>query len=146
MTGFRKIMVAVDLGEVSAEICGRGVDLARHYDAEVTLIHVIEPIIVEPVYDMMPAVPFELELRHLEAAKRQLEELGGEFAIDPAHCLVQTGATKAELIRLAEEMGADVIVVGSHSRHGVVGRLLGSTAASVLHAASCDVLAVRVRQ
>ncbi len=53
------------------------------------------------------------------------------------------GRPESEIHRIAEEQGADLIVVGSHGRHGLA-LLLGSTANGVLHGASCDVLAVRV--
>jgi universal stress protein A len=142
---FRCILIAVDLGEVSSDVCARGADVARHYQADVTLLHVVEPIIVDPVYDLMPAIPVELEERHLEHAKLELTQLGGHFGINAAQCRIEMGSTKAEIVRLAQAIGADLIVVGSHSRRGVA-RLLGSTAAAVLHAAPCDVLAVRVQR
>jgi universal stress protein A len=53
------------------------------------------------------------------------------------------GRPESEIQRTADEFGADVIVVGSHGRHGLA-LLLGSTANGVLHGATCDVLAVRV--
>ncbi|MGD9522213.1 MAG: universal stress protein [Tepidiphilus sp.] len=143
MSAYSRVLIAVDLGELSTEVCARGVGLARRYGAEAMLVHVIEPIIVDPVYDMMPAVPLELELRHVETARRHLQELGAGFGIDTNGCFVETGPTRDEIIRVATESGAQLIVVGSHSRRGV-GRLLGSTASSVMHAAPCDVLAVRV--
>jgi universal stress protein A len=55
------------------------------------------------------------------------------------------GRPESEIQRTAQSVGADVIVVGSHGRHGLA-LLLGSTANGVLHGASCDVLAVRVGQ
>jgi universal stress protein A len=58
-------------------------------------------------------------------------------------CWVELGATKFEIARVAKENTFDLIVVGSHGRHGVA-LLLGSTANAVLHGAPCDVLAVRV--
>lgn len=145
MSGYSRVLIAVDLGELSAEVCARGVDLARRFGAEAMLVHVIEPIIVDPVYDMMPAIPLELEVHQLETARRQLQEMGAGFGVNGNNCFVETGPTRDEIIRLAEERGVQLIVVGSHSRKGV-GRLLGSTAASIMHAAPCDVLAVRMRQ
>jgi universal stress protein A len=53
------------------------------------------------------------------------------------------GRPEAEIHRVAEELEADLIVVGSHGRHGLA-LLLGSTANGVLHGAKTDVLAVRV--
>jgi universal stress protein A len=58
---------------------------------------------------------------------------------------VELGSPKAEITRVAEEQGVDLIVVGSHGRLGLE-LLLGSTANGVLHAAKCDVLAVRVKE
>jgi universal stress protein A len=53
------------------------------------------------------------------------------------------GLVKAEIFSLVDEVAADLIVVGTHGRHGV-GLLLGSTATSVIHGTPCDVLSVRV--
>ena len=55
------------------------------------------------------------------------------------------GRPETEIHNVAEEIGADLIVVGSHGRHGLA-LIFGSTANGVLHGATCDVLAVRVRQ
>ncbi|MEW8014407.1 MAG: universal stress protein, partial [Candidatus Sedimenticola endophacoides] len=57
--------------------------------------------------------------------------------------LVEVGVPKREIVRVAQEHGADLIVLGSHGRHGLQ-LLLGSTASGVLHLAGCDVLAVRI--
>ncbi|EAW31305.1 hypothetical protein GP2143_07144, partial [marine gamma proteobacterium HTCC2143] len=60
---------------------------------------------------------------------------------DGQHIIV--GRAENEIHSLAEELGAELIVVGSHGRHGIA-LLLGSTANGILHGATCDVLAVRV--
>ena len=54
------------------------------------------------------------------------------------------GSPKTEIVRVANEHKVDLIIVGSHGRHGLA-LLLGSTANGVLHHATCDVLAVRLR-
>ncbi|HEU5398021.1 MAG TPA: universal stress protein, partial [Gammaproteobacteria bacterium] len=53
------------------------------------------------------------------------------------------GSIKAELLRVVTEERIDLIVLGSHERHGLA-LLLGSTEKSILHKAACDVLAVRL--
>ena len=53
------------------------------------------------------------------------------------------GRPEREVHRIAEESDVDLIVVGSHGRHGLA-LILGSTSTSILHGAKCDVLAVRV--
>ncbi|MBS1214978.1 MAG: universal stress protein [Proteobacteria bacterium] len=80
----------------------------------------------------------------VDAAKKRLTAIGETLGI-PAECqYVEIGSPKGEIIRTAEELNIDLIVVGSHGRHGI-GLLLGSTASSVIHHAKCDVLAVRLR-
>ena len=54
------------------------------------------------------------------------------------------GSPKTEIVRVANENKVDLIIVGSHGRHGLA-LLLGSTANGVLHHATCDVLAVRLQ-
>ena len=60
--------------------------------------------------------------------------------------LVEIGPPKSEITRIAEEQEVDLIVVGSHGRHGFVENLLGSTANAVIHHAKCDVLTVKIQE
>jgi len=81
----------------------------------------------------------------VEAAKRRLAAMAADIDVGgPVTQWVELGATKQEIVRIAATQGVDLIVIGSHGRHGI-GRLLGSTANAVLHGAGCDVLAVRIR-
>jgi universal stress protein A len=91
--------------------------------------------------------PFEVDLTDemVESAKTRLSSLAATHGIPEDHCWVEVGSPKVEIIRVAGEIHADLIVVGSHGRHGL-GLLLGSTASSVIHHAACDVLAVRARE
>ena len=56
---------------------------------------------------------------------------------------IEIGTIKSEIVRVANELGADLIVLGGYERHGLA-LLLGSTESSILNAAPCDVLAVRL--
>ncbi|WP_339891630.1 universal stress protein, partial [Neptuniibacter pectenicola] len=58
---------------------------------------------------------------------------------------VATGQTESEIHRIAKELEIDLIIVGSHGRHGIA-LLLGSTANGILHGATCDVLAIRIKE
>ena len=143
MAGYTNILIAVDFSKATDAICEKAADLARRHQASLALVHVVEPIIVDPVYDVVPAVPAELELEQTKQARKELHRLGDRYGIPPERCWVASGITKTEILRSAEQNGVDLIVVGSHGRHGV-DLLLGSTANAVLHGAKCDVLAVRV--
>ena len=58
------------------------------------------------------------------------------------HLMLEKGSTKMSIVKLAKKIGADLIITGSHGRHGLV-NLLGSTASGILHGADCDVLVVK---
>jgi universal stress protein A len=90
---------------------------------------------------LMPAVQIEDEL--MGRARQRLLALGTQLGIPATSCRVETGNVKAEIVRIARERHADLIVMGSRERHGL-SILVNFTEDTVLHAAPCDVLAVRV--
>ena len=98
----------------------------------------------EPVYDLMSSFPADMEERLIENAQRSLRLLAKKLGAANAECRVLVGTPKTAIVQAASESGADLIVLGSHGVHGLE-LLLGSTANAVLHGATCDVLAVRVR-
>lgn len=139
---YKKIMLAVDLTEESNEIASRAVALAESYGAQLHLVHVIEPLSLAYGGDVpmdLSAVQEQIQ----EQAKSHLKDFGNRLNIDADKQHLIFGRPESEIHRVAEEEDADLIVVGSHGRHGLA-LLLGSTANGVLHGASCDVLAVRV--
>lgn len=144
MTEYDRVLVAVDFVEENEAICERARDISRRYHAELAMIHVVEPLVVEPAYDVLPSLPAGLEGEMEHHARKQLLKLGDRYGVAQDCCWVQVGSTKTEILRKAEDWQADLILLGSHGRHGVE-LLLGSTANAVLHGARCDVLAVRVR-
>jgi universal stress protein A len=78
-----------------------------------------------------------------QQASQQTESFADRHGIGADRRHVVLGQPEVEIHAKAEEIGADLIVVGSHGRYGLA-LLMGSTANGVLHGASCDVLAVRV--
>jgi len=75
---------------------------------------------------------------------RNIRERAATFGIDPERVALRIGRPAAEIRAQAEHLKADLIVIGSHGRHGLPSVLLGSTANGVLHGAPCDVLTVRI--
>ena len=142
MRNYRHILAAVDLSPEGACVLERAQDLATRYGAALSLIHVIEPLPVDAAGEaLLPPMSIESELH--ENAERKLRELADQAGVAQSRRHVVMGYTKREIIGFAEENGVDLIVVGSHGRHGLA-LLLGSTANAVLHGAPCDVLAVRI--
>ena len=93
--------------------------------------------------DLVLPEGFDLEQELLDVAARQMTALGERLGVEQENRRVEIGNTGHTILRIAEELGVDLILVGSHGRHGLAA-LLGSTARSVLNGARCDVLAVRV--
>jgi universal stress protein A len=142
MAGYKSVLVAVDLTEHSDAVVRRGMDVARACGAKFSLLHVVEYVPVEPMGEaLLPAVDIEDEL--VEGAQRRLEELARRMGIEDTERRVEKGTIKAEVVRVAEETGADLIVLGSKERHGIA-VMLNLTEDTILHAAPCDVLAVRI--
>jgi universal stress protein A len=142
MQEYRHILLVVDLTEDSVLIGRRAQALAAVLGAEVDLLHVVEYVPVEPMGEtLMPAVQIEDEL--LERAKQRLIALGAQLGVPAASCRVEAGNVKSEIVRIARERHSDLIVLGSRERHGL-SILVNFTEDTVLHAAPCDVLAVRV--
>jgi universal stress protein A len=142
MRDYTHILVAVDLSPEGAQVLHRARDLAQRYDCPLSLIHVIEPLPVDAAGEaLLPPMSIESELH--ENAERKLRELANQASIEHSRRHVVMGYTKREIIGFAESNNVDLIVVGSHGRHGLA-LLLGSTANAVLHGAPCDVLAVRI--
>ncbi len=146
MSGYSKIVVAIDLSSESAIIMKRALDVAE-LESEIHLVYVQEPM--DSVY--MGVVPYgpvfvgmdEVEENLKAELTQKLDRIGDEFniAADSRHLL--NGTPAREIHRFAQEHDMELIVVGTHGQKGVQ-LLLGATANSVLHGSSCDVLAVRI--
>ncbi|MCZ6710286.1 MAG: universal stress protein [Gammaproteobacteria bacterium] len=142
MADYRRIMLAVDLTEESNFVAKRAMAIAKAFAAELHVVHVIEPLSLAYGGDIPMDLSSVQEQIH-EQAKGHLAEFAGNLGVSEDHRYLIFGRPESEIQRLAEAKGADVIIVGSHGRHGLA-LLLGSTANGVLHGATCDVLAVRV--
>ena len=142
MTDYRRIMLAVDLTDESTAVARRATALAQAFDAELHLVHVIEPLSLAYGGDIPMDLSSVQEQIH-DQARSHLAEFAATLNIPADRQYLIFGRPESEIQRVAESKGADVIVVGSHGRHGLA-LLLGSTANGVLHGANCDVLAVRV--
>lgn len=143
---YKHVLVAVDLSEESMQVLDKARETAETHGAKLSLLSVVKPL--TQVYgglDMAPiasgAVSFEEEA--LQRAEAQLQDLAGRYGVAEADVHVLLGAPAHEIREAAKAYQADLIVMGTHGRHGL-GLLLGSTANAVLHGLECDVLVVRV--
>jgi universal stress protein A len=144
MENYKHILMAVDFFENDAVISDKAKDLAERYQAELSIVHVVDNMpITDTVYGL--DLPFDLDLAAelMAAAKSKLAKLAEQLNVSESRTWLEMGSPKQEIIRVANENHVDLIVIGSHGRHGLA-LLLGSTANAVLHHAQCDVLAVRL--
>ena len=142
MVKYKHILLATDFSDGMPGVCAKAHELAKQMGAKLSLIHVVEPL---PGYGYAFIGSAEIEIQLVEEAKKQVAGLGKEYKIAEKDQYVEIGPTKVEINRIAEENDADLIVVGSHGRHGL-GALLGSTANAVIQSAQCDVLTVRIKE
>jgi universal stress protein A len=143
MAAYKKILVLLDLSEGSEQVAMAGRDMAAYSNATMIVLHVVEFVPVEPLGEsLMPTVQIEDDL--IKRARSQLGELTARLALAKATWRVEAGNTKSEILRVAKEVQADLIVLGSRERHGLA-IMVNFTEDTVLHAAHCDLLAVRLK-
>jgi universal stress protein A len=142
MPDYKKILVLLDLTEASEKIVAAGRDMAAHSNAAIVMLHVVEFVPVEPMGEtLMPTVQIEEDLE--QRAQSKLNELSARLGTLHVTTRVEAGNKKTEILRVAKEEAVDLIVLGSRVRHGL-GILVNFTEDTVLHAAHCDVLAIRL--
>jgi len=141
---YKNILLASDFSPEAERAERRAIEVAQKYDAQLSLVHVVDyypSMQLEGGLAMLPNIEERLNDQAQEDMDACIARLGVEFK----NTHIGHGPPKGVIIDYANDIGADLIVLGSHGRHGF-GLLLGSTATGVLHIAKCDVLAVRVQE
>jgi universal stress protein A len=144
---YKKILAAIDLTEEAEQVLNQARETAKQNGAELSLIVVVKPI--NQVYSGFDVAALSADAAMIEAdAVRQAQSRLADFAkvlgIPGNRTYVGRGNPAHEIREMAAELAVDLIVLGTHGRHGL-GLLLGSTATGVLHGCPCDVLTVRIK-
>lgn len=144
MKTYEHILTATDFSELSRRATLRAADLAEHYGARLTLFHVIEHFPEDIPNDFVPPENRDPKAYLADRAKTRLTELSRLIGHVRSESKVKlsTRSAKSEILQFARYGGIDLVVLGTHGHRGL-GDVLGSTAGGVVHAAPCDVLAVR---
>lgn len=140
---YKKILLAVDLTEESLQVAEKAVQLCEAFGADLAVLHVIESLNYAYGGDV-PIDITDIQQQLQDTAKEKMGELCSSLSCNVSDQIISHGGIESEIHRVSEENDIDLVVVGSHGRHGLA-LLLGSTANGVLHGAICDVLAVRVK-
>lgn len=146
MSNYQNILVAVDLSNESETVMKRAQFIAGP-NADIHVVYVQEPMDNVYVGIVPQSAAFsglgDLEAQLGEELKEKLRTLGETFSVPADHLHILHGSPAHEIHRFAKDTDIDLIVIGTHGQKGLQ-LLLGSTANSVLHGATCDVLSVRV--
>lgn len=143
MNDYQHILAAVDLSSEGKLVAARAAELAKRYNAKVSLLHVVEYVPIDLANELVLPQQQEIEEQLVLRAQEHLDALIAELKLAVIERHVSNGSTKSEILRYAEEQQVDLVVVGRHGRHGI-SRILGSTATAVLHNAPCDVLVIKL--
>lgn len=142
---YKHLLVAVDLTEESPHVIQQACELATLYQAKISLINILEPVSLAFGGDI-PMDLSTLQQEQLQHARERLDCYIADYpSITSEQCFLCYGLPRQEIHRVAQENGCDLIVVGSHGRHGLA-LLLGSTTKDLLQNAPCDILAIALNQ
>ena len=140
---YQHILVAVDLSNDADLIVEKAKTLASFYSASLMFVHVMEPVIQDSAYEMTPVLPVELQETLKQRAESFLKGLLQKHDLTATEYCLELGSIKTRLFQVVQDNNIDLIILGTHGRHGF-GLLMGSTANAVLHGTPCDVLAVKI--
>jgi universal stress protein A len=145
MNDYKKILAAIDFSDYDGIVIKQARYLADKFDAELIVIHVLDDI---PMPDTPYGTIITLSAQSgdplLEEEKNKFNQICDSVDIAPVNRWLVWGKPQEEITRLAIKERVDLIVVGSHGRHGLTA-LMGSTAKGVIFNAECDVLTVHLK-
>lgn len=145
MFPWKRILCPVDFSPSSRTALAYAADVCRESGGTLVALHVLEPIVDPGDYALHPVSLDDLEGQLLERAGEALEAQVRTVGLPPGSVLtrVERGAAPAQITRVAEEEGADLIVMGTRGLTGIGHLILGSTAERVVRGAVCPVMTVR---
>jgi len=147
MPGYQCILAPTDFSDSATNAVCAAAGLARQYKAELHLLHIIAAQVYYAEMPEMMLPPIEgLSEQLRTSGKEKLETLASDMGknLHPRIHVEESAARPADAItETAANIKADLIVIGSHGRTGLMHILIGSTAERVVREASCDVLVIK---
>lgn len=142
MLKINRILVPTDFSDHARAALTYALELAEAFNARVDVLHVIEEATLAHVYGIEAVSPGvnDLKARTRAALQDMLDAEAGEHA-GGVH--VEVGHPAATIVRCADEIGTDLVVISSHGRTGFRRFVMGSVAESVVRTASCPVITVK---
>lgn len=145
MSDYTHILLAIDFSKSADQVLSKARNIAQRDKAKLSLLHVVEYLPpLDYVNDSLMDSNWVVDENILlENARRSMQNFAKKHNLKNAEFEVQAGTPKHEISRFVKEHQCDLVVLGSHGRHGL-NLLLGSTANAVLHDMPCDILTVKI--
>lgn len=146
MNHYQNILLAIDFSDYGHHVAQRAKQLADQFSAHLHIIHVLDNIpMPDTPYGLVIPLDEDSSYDLLEAEKNKFKQISDQLDIAPTRRWMVWGEPQQEITQLATQQHIDLIVVGSHGRHGLA-VLMGSTAKEILYHADCDVLAIHLKE
>jgi len=144
VTNYKHVLATTDFTPISEQAAQRAAAIARSNGARLTLLYVVEHFPEDIPIDRIGPEDQDPQTFLTRRAQQDLQRFAAGIPdIEPTlEVVTSIYSAKAEIVNYAQAHGIDLIVIGTHAGHGVLG-MLGSTANGVVHAAHQDVLVVR---
>jgi universal stress protein A len=140
----KRILCPTDFSAIAEKAVEYAVFLDSSHNAELQLLHVVDHLHGFDNYLILSMTPDEISKRMEKRANEDLNEIVNHIKetvkIQKA---VRHGKTSVQIVEMAKEMKADLVVMGTHGRTGVSNVIIGSVAEAVIRHARCPVLVVR---
>jgi universal stress protein A len=143
----KTILVATDFSEHADQALQYAADLAMTMDATIHIVHAIgiPPMGIPEMGIAYSSVMMETTTKHAQAAlDARAERYHDRVSLAPVR--LEVGDAREVIDSVAEQIGADLIVMGTHGRRGLRRVLLGSVAEAVVRSAPCPVLTIRPKR
>lgn len=141
---YKHILYATDLGPHERSIRNHVKLVHSQNNCDLSIVHVVESI---PVFMDMSGYLNTSEIieQMQKEASSLINKIGKDLEIPETNQHVVVGSPKTDIVVLANQIKADLIIIGAHNRH-LIDNLIGSSTDAVLRSANCDVLTIRYRQ
>ena len=144
MSDYTHILMAIDFTKSADQVLAKARDIAQRNNAKLSLLHVVEYMPpVDYANDPMVSNWVVNDNEMLEQAKKSLQNFSKQHNLKDVNLNVQFGRPKHVIAQYVKDHQCDLVIIGSHGRHGI-SLLLGSTASAVLHEMPCDILTVKL--